>query len=282
MEVDAFFTIGKAHTVCQDYALADRSPGYAGVLLSDGCSSSPHTDVGARVLCWTWRDSLREAAFLVHQRGLLQEVVHVLPWSVPATALDGTLMAARVHPVDPKHVAIWAWGDGAVLARARNGIWWSWKIEYPSGAPLYLNYLRSETRLAAYLAQFGAYRRVTITGHGGWTANVSQEMSSVEESAQGPRIVPFTLKLPIRKFDVVLLCSDGIASFQRPKAHGASRSLEAVPMAEVARELLAIKTPAGAFVTRRVRAFLREADAWSWQHDDDFAVAGIFLPSGAL
>ena len=48
---DAAFTIGKTHAVCQDYALAqnasDTSPLRA-TWLSDGCSSSPHTDIGAR------------------------------------------------------------------------------------------------------------------------------------------------------------------------------------------------------------------------------------------
>ena len=63
MNADAYFTIGKEHVqkdpfVCQDYA-AVVGPGR--VVLSDGCSSSRHTDFGARLLC----DGLHDARKVV-------------------------------------------------------------------------------------------------------------------------------------------------------------------------------------------------------------------------
>src|SRR5437868_4207156 len=49
MNSDCAFQIGAAHTVCQDYAVAHSGvPAYA--ILADGCSSSPDTDIGARLL----------------------------------------------------------------------------------------------------------------------------------------------------------------------------------------------------------------------------------------
>lgn len=49
---DAFFTIGKTHTVCQDYAHAGFIPGtdQAYAIVSDGCSGSPDTDFGSRFM----------------------------------------------------------------------------------------------------------------------------------------------------------------------------------------------------------------------------------------
>ena len=44
---DSYFKIGKTHLICQDYAL--HSEGH--ISLSDGCSSSPNTDIGSRLLC---------------------------------------------------------------------------------------------------------------------------------------------------------------------------------------------------------------------------------------
>src|SRR5215203_2249321 len=45
MNTDCFFNIGATHSVCQDYVVASPY-----LILSDGCSSSPDTDIGARLL----------------------------------------------------------------------------------------------------------------------------------------------------------------------------------------------------------------------------------------
>ena len=50
MNADSAVNIGSTHSLCQDYVIArnpDRAP-Y--VVLSDGCSSSNDTDIGARLL----------------------------------------------------------------------------------------------------------------------------------------------------------------------------------------------------------------------------------------
>ena len=48
---DAFFSIGKTHMVCEDYARAGtQQNGLPYALVCDGCSSSPDTDIGARLL----------------------------------------------------------------------------------------------------------------------------------------------------------------------------------------------------------------------------------------
>ncbi|HYO91642.1 MAG TPA: hypothetical protein VEQ40_08400, partial [Pyrinomonadaceae bacterium] len=61
MNADSAFLIGATHAVCQDYAVAgngtpDERAAVSNlqanpyVILSDGCSSSPDTDIGARLL----------------------------------------------------------------------------------------------------------------------------------------------------------------------------------------------------------------------------------------
>ena len=48
---DAHFSIGKTHRVCEDYARAGLLPdGRAFAIVSDGCSSSPDTDFGSRLM----------------------------------------------------------------------------------------------------------------------------------------------------------------------------------------------------------------------------------------
>ena len=48
MNANCAINIGSTHALCQDYALARNDGPY--VILSDGCSSSPDTDVGSRLL----------------------------------------------------------------------------------------------------------------------------------------------------------------------------------------------------------------------------------------
>ncbi|MCA9708502.1 MAG: hypothetical protein KDK70_21815, partial [Myxococcales bacterium] len=51
MYVDAWFAIGDTHVVCEDFACAGHTEAGAGfAVVCDGCSSSPQTDVGARLL----------------------------------------------------------------------------------------------------------------------------------------------------------------------------------------------------------------------------------------
>ena len=50
MTADAYFAIGRTHDVCQDYALASDDVPKTWALVSDGCSSSPASDIGARLL----------------------------------------------------------------------------------------------------------------------------------------------------------------------------------------------------------------------------------------
>ena len=57
MNADSVFNIGATHAVCQDYVIARSGETTFGspnagpyIILSDGCSSSPDTDMGARLL----------------------------------------------------------------------------------------------------------------------------------------------------------------------------------------------------------------------------------------
>ena len=52
---DAFFSIGKTHMVCQDYARSGTTrAGHPYAIVCDGCSSSPDTDLGSRFLAMSF------------------------------------------------------------------------------------------------------------------------------------------------------------------------------------------------------------------------------------
>ena len=49
INVDHYMTIGSSHQVCEDYIISGTEP-FPYIILSDGCSSSKDTDIGARIL----------------------------------------------------------------------------------------------------------------------------------------------------------------------------------------------------------------------------------------
>lgn len=243
MPTDAFFMMGHQHLVCQDYATA--GPDF--VALADGCSSSPHTDFGARLLC-------RMAG-----QHPVTEVIHAAapllrPLGLPETSLDATLLFAR-HRDDA--VEVYGAGDGVVVARRRDGRHTTHVVSYPSGAPRYLSYDLCPTRSARYDQEFGRIQLHTIDGAAPLPVDAGPQRWS----------------WPVAEYDLILVLSDGALSFRRPTATGT----EPVPVAEIVSAMLAIKTFSGAFLARRARRFLLEASAQGWVHDDDFAVAAIYV-----
>ena len=49
VNLDWFMKTGRSHNICEDYVMVGLNP-MPHMILADGCSTSPHTDVGARIL----------------------------------------------------------------------------------------------------------------------------------------------------------------------------------------------------------------------------------------
>lgn len=258
MNTDAFFTTGKQHNVCQDYTSA--AP--AVVVLSDGCSSSPHTDVGARLLCRMALlhgplDGTSYAKALLPQLGL------------PSESLDATLLLAHWDPTTSS-VRVFVHGDGLVVARRRDGTHLVIDTSYPSGAPLYPNYSTDLPRRERYAQEFGTVRRITMLD-----GDLKDETEAPLQNGGGWGSGVSSYEFPATLFDLVLLLSDGAHTFHSPV--GRLGATEPIPFSTVIGEMLAIKSFAGEFITRRAKKFLKDAAAKGWHHDDDFSVAALYL-----
>lgn len=254
MNTDAFFAVGRQHHICQDYAIAGKGV----AALSDGCSSSPNTDLGARFLCRLGVTKGPHAA--IHAATSL-----LAPLDLPKESLDATLLLARWD--DPaQSVKVFIAGDGVLVGRRRDGGSTVIVSEFPSGAPFYLNYGTNDARRQGYLQEFGGKHVFTVS---------TPESETVQESqVEEPPVVMF--EFLASTFDLVLLLSDGAKTFRRPvpQARGAT---EPVPLQEVVDNLLQVKGYVGEFITRRAKRFLQDATARGWHHDDDFSVAAIHL-----
>lgn len=263
MNADGAFRMGKTHTVCQDYVLAQNGE-VPTVLLADGCSSSPDTDIGARLLvrmaARSRPDANREEALMAARRQA--DALGLEPRSLDATLLSiqvsGDRWVAEVH------------GDGALAWADNAGRIYAISLSYPASYPHYLNYQADPARYAAFLIQEGNDRH-------------SEEIELLPDG--GIRTLALTVDPSCapcyrRTGDIkdtrwVAILSDGVHSFVETESV-AGRSITApIPWHEVLRELLAFKNRNGAFVQRRIQRFLQQCEARHWQHRDDLSLGAL-------
>ena len=276
MNADSHYVIGASHTVCEDYARArTRIDPYAAelptieytyALVSDGCSSSPDTDVGARLLTFAAEDLIaRQLSTEDHLDGqflALNAWAHLRGLSaLEENVLDATLLAIVVKR---DKIFISAHGDGVVMLRHRSGEIEVHEIVYMDGAPGYPSYHLNPDRKQQYLDYCP-----------GWETEIHAIPATERYTTTPlrPPLFPFTMTLDAEDYDLVAIMSDGVGSFTQPGTHGA----EEVPITDVLEELLKFKLFKGAFVKRRLRKFLKDAEKWGWVHDDDISMAAVHI-----
>jgi hypothetical protein len=162
--VDACYTIGKMHLFCQDYASRGSEP-VPHVILADGCSAAPDSDLGARLLALDARCLLRQFAreaadrdqqALQYER-LGRRIVRraarqVRELGLDPAVLDATLLVAWCHE---QTVSMHLYGDGCIAAQRADGTVVAIEIEYAENAPYYLSYRLDPERGMLYQAAVG-------------------------------------------------------------------------------------------------------------------------------
>lgn len=264
MNTDCAFWIGSTHAVCQDYVTA--TPGEAcGVVLSDGCSSSPDTDIGARLL-------VLSAARLSPVRDDAAEAICAAAdcagkLGLPPNCLDATLLTIQAeNGVFTVHCA----GDGAVALGRHDGSSDVFIIAFEASYPLYPSYHLDDARRAQWMAQPG--NRKTIQH---WTLTADGAALEAETRQSADAAERFSGTSADYRFAAVL--SDGVQSFTQTVQTETSRTTVSVPVAVVLTELLAFKSSQGQFVQRRAAAFRKECDRRGWRHSDDVSLGVVWL-----
>ncbi|HYJ48113.1 MAG TPA: protein phosphatase 2C domain-containing protein [Pyrinomonadaceae bacterium] len=283
MNADSAFQIGASHAICQDYSLAvncgprtescfQQKP-Y--VILADGCSSSPDTDTGARLLVKAAAQTLLEDDGRLRRDpgGLhLEAARRALRWAqmlgLSVEAVDATLLTAYV---EGDELIVGCTGDGVVCFQSATDELDVYSISYPSGYPLYPAYAHQPERLHA-LAESDRSGKVVWRFH---SASVEEPLRLSGTSGGSQRTEVFTVRALDYKY--VTLFTDGINSFYSARQTETSRRVEAVQIDEVLRGLVSFKNRRGAFVARRLKSFLKDCQARGWRHLDDLAMGALDL-----
>lgn len=277
MNSDCAFAIGKAHRICQDYAVAgpeNQGTEDAGafVLLADGCSSSPDTDIGARLLVKAAQNRLPgpfDAPAVwgaYHDAALHQAAASARALALRPTCLDATLLT--VTAADGAFAACCS-GDGVVVLGRQDRQLEVHTVSYAAGYPDYPSYRLDSGRRGQWEAQPGNEKRVEC-----WTLGAD---GRAEQSECAGRRDYELFTGTANEYRFVAVLSDGVQSFTEMHETDTSRTPRLVPLAEVLPPLLAFKGRRGRFVERRVTAFFKECHARRWQHADDFSLGVVWL-----
>lgn len=286
MHADSYFTIGKTHKVCQDYARVTDSETVSTskpfvLAVSDGCSGSPHTDFGSRFLV---QSTLLKAISSYDNKDFAARVLTsarlmCIAAELPEECLDATLLTGIV--VDDKlHVTVV--GDGVVTAKHKDGYTEVWSIDFSDEAPAYLSYTANPDRLEQYIkADYGfrtTKRYRNIKGEWDLEDTEADRVSVVNDIA-----VNFAVRLNFKldDYDMIALFTDGVRSFST-KSTGDKKSTDVkktpdivpIPFLAVIDEILDIKSTAGEFMNRSCNWFFNKfCHEHGWVNADDFAVA---------
>jgi hypothetical protein len=290
MHSDHYYEIGTTHVACEDYAISGTEEGMSYAILSDGCSSSKDTDVGARILCHIAKNAL----LYLNQQGVLKDD-HYLEEMFPQVfrslvvmkalearqslglsynAFDATLLAALAveRPGQDPSWAYIVFGDGVVVERYCGGdkariI----RVSFESNAPYYLSYAMNKEKNESYIWSFGGKKRVN-------TLIDAYPDSFIEYDSEEYKSDPMSDFSAFMSCDLVMntplqiaLFSDGVGSVERKDGSVAMSDVEA------ACRCTAYKNTAGEFVHRRMKAFSKQCTADGLGHFDDLSCAAIHI-----
>ncbi|HZH32576.1 MAG TPA: protein phosphatase 2C domain-containing protein [Pyrinomonadaceae bacterium] len=292
MNADSTFHIGASHAVCQDYSLAGeaglssaRAEGLDAtqrerrpyVILSDGCSSSADTDIGARLLVKAAERMLGELGgsqpcdpARIH----LEAARRALRWAkllgLRPQAVDATLLT--VH-LDGEDLVVGCSGDGVVCLLTRAGALDVYSISYASNYPLYPAYAHQPARLLALAGAEGGRTGKEVRHFR--SASLEERLRPCGAFVRDSPTEVFTVKAADYKYAAIF--SDGVHSFFDTGQTEAGGRGVAVPLEQVLRGLISFKSTRGAFVERRMKMFLRDCLHRGWRHADDLSIGALHL-----
>ena len=254
MHSDFASVIGKSHKVNQDYIRVKDNL----VVLSDGCSSSPDTDFGARLLTKACEEY--EPIVAINQASNIAKQL-----KLPLNCLDATLIKLKV---ENNILNGEMYGDGVIALKRKDGKTLVNSINFIDGYPQYLSYNLSISRQEALSNCVGENKKILTT----LLLDTNGDVISSDSITEGDH--PLSLKFETNILDFAFAFSDGVASFLRANEKD---EIENVPINKVIHRLTDIKFQKGEFIQRQMNGFLLKSKFEGWYNIDDFTVGAICL-----
>ena len=272
---DIFLAQGYSHYVCEDYILYGNRPEGPYVILADGCSSAPNTDIGARLICLAAQKYMQALHGKLNRKDMVQKVMNRALLSCESLGIESSCLHATllVMHVEDNLVHVNGWGDGHAIITWQDGTSRDYSVSFQNEMPWYPLYHVTPHLMARYaLLTDGKnpilspdllihiktgldgeyYRYETVDG----LCLCFAEMEAVRS---------------------ISIASDGLGSFLNvdAKADG--------PMDPkgIAKELLAFKNTNGEFLKRRagktIKRYKMNTEGDRYDHYDDLSIGTILV-----
>ena len=283
---DSYIEIGKSHEVCEDYATHGIISEIPYIIISDGCSSSEDTDVGARLLVHACRNALFE--IINHsllealdntqlQAYLKEQILFNLKLSLKAlflkdTVADATLLLSFIYN---ETIYAFVYGDGHIIINYDDNTMTSCKVEYAENAPPYISYDLNIHRKHLYLEQFGKTNANIIVNGGGTESVYEYSLNEWINKFNACHFITTTAK----DAKSITLSSDGIESYMYGKTSTPSQEerLEITKDVKWYNEYTSYKGALGEFVKRRMKRIKLNNEKQNIEHYDDVSCATIWI-----
>lgn len=284
METDVYFEMSPTHRICEDYALCGQKDDMSYIILSDGCSSSMDSDVGARLLSHIAKGVILylhdrdiwgiEAYSSIFRELVLRKCIEVRQsLGISVDAFDATLLVAVTKNGQCLNIG---WGDGYFIQVRDSGIMYVTEIKYGSGAPYYISYEMLSSKKENYLANFGTdsiikYHNYTVQPDGDLISTFVEEKTLICNHS-------FTHEFDTEGYSFMVLSSDGIGSYRDDPKCGKSLSEQvSYDVLKILPSVVGYKSTKGEFVTRRMQRLKSDMDKAMITHTDDVSCAAIYF-----
>lgn len=275
MKTDTFIEIGSQHQMCEDYIISGDNY----IILADGCSSSDHSEMGARFLCYMAKQFIktyglhpleydrfvkRMGIWIIHNAEMLSR--HL---GLNKTCLDATLVIVYVKD---ESVHVHMYGDGYLVLDTKWNSYEVYCVDYKSGhrsMPYYLRYLIDEEGQRKYheAKVTKTVSKITIPKDSeviqfGKTENAYDHIQSWQ--------------LPVEGFNSVSICSDGLGTFLTPEPDEDGNKI--IGVEGIVPHLFDFRNSAGVFLQRQANICKRKLkkEGANFEHFDDLSI-GTFL-----
>jgi hypothetical protein len=280
---DHYFQIGGIHLAqgkpCQDYALSGFNGKAACAIVSDGCSTGRHTDVGSRIEVMTTLEAIKSATLgeLTAEEGVRvvarkqRELVSAAKLALGLTQSD--LLATRLYVyLGNKGGYIHVAGDGVIAMKYKSGEIGTSKFEWANNMPYYPAY--TDIDLVEFvLAQGGEMESprlketlTTILSDGSFGPEIVQEYS-LRQGVEGILIQIEEDKL--QELEFVAIFTDGITQ------------IENIHWVVAVQNLLSFKSTEGDFAKRRMIRGIKQLSKSGNNPLDDIAYGVIRIKNSS-
>jgi len=269
MGSDSAFYIGTTHKVCEDYAVSEDNI----IIISDGCSSSPNTDIGSRVVCECMKRYNEKNITMTLANNIISTMY------VPKRCLDVTLLTAFEKE---NKIIVETIGDGNITFKTKDGIMHVLSMKYAKSAPYYMSYMYNEDNDKAwgnipdndYTVEYSTIKHIGKTnGENNHFIETHSTMFDIPNCDFNLSRKGNKLYFEKKNIEWVALSSDGLNSFYERVETETSVAKEPVWYINVIIELLKINNTKGQFVQRRINKFKKTCIKNNWHNADDVSLA---------